>query len=99
MNFAPFAKGRLAKPLVKGLRQVNAGVNYAGPPFSASRPRWWAARAGRGSGALGQSYRDQAPPLRSLTIQKVSAPPSFSHSRSLRGLCEFCQVLRSSVRT
>jgi hypothetical protein len=30
---------------------------------------------------------------------KVSAPPSFSHSRSLRGLCEFCQVLRSSVRT
>jgi hypothetical protein len=34
-----------------------------------------------------------------LAIQKVSAAPSFSHSRSLRGLCEFCQVLRSSVRT
>ena len=34
-----------------------------------------------------------------LAIQKVSAAPSFSHSSSLRGLCEFCQVLRSSVRT
>jgi membrane-bound lytic murein transglycosylase B len=34
-----------------------------------------------------------------LAIQKVSAAPSFSPSRSLRGLCEFCQVLRSSVRT
>jgi membrane-bound lytic murein transglycosylase B len=32
-------------------------------------------------------------------IQKVTAAPSFSPSRSLRGLCEFCQVLRSSVRT
>ena len=34
-----------------------------------------------------------------LAIQKVSAAPSFSHSSSLRGLCEFCQVLRCSVRT
>jgi hypothetical protein len=34
-----------------------------------------------------------------LAIQKVAAAPSFSHSRSLRGLCEFCQVLRCSVRT
>jgi hypothetical protein len=34
-----------------------------------------------------------------LAIQEVSAAPSFSPSRSLSGLCEFCQVLRSSVRT
>ena len=33
-----------------------------------------------------------------LVIRKV--PPRLRcHSRSTRGLCEFCQVLRSSVRT
>jgi hypothetical protein len=57
MNLAPFAKGRLAEPLLQCLRQVNAGVNYARPPFSASGPCWLAARAGWGSGVLGHENR------------------------------------------
>jgi hypothetical protein len=47
MNLAPFAKGRLAKPLIEGLREIDGGVNYAGPPLSAWGPCWCAGSSGR----------------------------------------------------
>ena len=57
MDFAPLPEGRLPEALINGLGQVNAGVNYARPPFSASGPCWLAARAGWGSGVLGHENR------------------------------------------
>jgi hypothetical protein len=53
MDFAPLAKGRLPEGLIDGLRQVKAGMDDAGPPFSASGLPWCPGGSGRGSAALG----------------------------------------------
>src|SRR5580704_1783702 len=53
MNLAPFAKGRPAKPLIEGLREIEGGVDYAGPPLSALGLCWCAGSGPEGSGALG----------------------------------------------
>jgi hypothetical protein len=63
------------------------------PPCS---PRGLRSHSYQVAGGRRLSYRDQAPPLRSLTIQKVSAPPSFSHSRSIGAVRSFARCCEAA---